>query len=213
VSKVLGIATVEPAAGKLTAGQARDARDVFRASLLNGTTAAAPAAPVATIPAPALDETARETFRAAATKYIAAHTSEWTPKEGERRARMLAKLPYADRPWIEITAEEIAASLTAAGWVNNQTKPGSLYRSMTERVIGAAVVRAKISHGNPAVWSTQRHLLPNPPSRDNHHAAIAYADLPAFLREAADSMLTFQAAAVLNSASSGSPPSPSNACR
>jgi len=136
--------------------------------------------------------TTGETFADAARQYLADHANEWAPVEGVRRARLMAEpvAAIADKAVIEITPEMVADVLRPV-WKGPGAKPGSLIRSLIERIIGAEIARKGLTIANPALWSTQRHFLSNATVEVEHHAALPYAELPAFLVETTDPLLRF----------------------
>jgi integrase len=96
----------------------------------------------------------------------------------------------ADKAVAEITPKMVADLLRPV-WKGSGAKPGSLIRSLIERIIGAEIARKNLTIANPALWSTQRHFLSNATVEVEHHAALPYAELPAFLVETTDPLLRF----------------------
>jgi integrase len=136
--------------------------------------------------------TTGETFADAARQYLADHANEWAPVERVRRVRLMAEpvAAIADKAVTEITPKMVADVLRPV-WKGPGAKPGSLIRSLIERIIGAEIARKNLTIANPALWSTQRHFLSNATVEVEHHAALPYAELPAFLVETADPLLRF----------------------
>ncbi len=133
-----------------------------------------------------------ETFADAARQYLADHANEWAPVERVRRARLMAEpvAAIADKAVTEITPKMVADVLRPV-WKGPGAKPGSLIRSLIERIIGAEIARKGLTIANPALWSTQRHFLSNATVEVEHYAALPYAQLPAFLGETTDRLLRF----------------------
>jgi integrase len=123
------------------------------------------------------------TFADAATKYLAEHANEWTPTERDRRASLLDKpcALIASKSIHEITPQMVADVLQPV-WKGPGKKPGSLIRSLIERVLGAWAAHLQLpAYANPALWTTQKHFLSNEAPAVVHQPRMHFEDVPAFL--------------------------------
>ncbi|WP_188518004.1 tyrosine-type recombinase/integrase [Alsobacter metallidurans] len=124
------------------------------------------------------------TFGKAADALIQAHEGSWRNEKHRAQWKMtLREYAVALRPLPvnKITTEDVLAALKPI-WL---TKPetASRVRGRIEAVLTAATVRGHRSGPNPAQWRNHLdHLLPKRPKLSRgHHAAMAYAEVPAFL--------------------------------
>jgi integrase len=128
------------------------------------------------------------TFADAARDYLSDHASEWAAAERLRYARLIETRcdGIAAKPFASITPVDVAEMLRPF-WTGSTGKPGSIVRSLVERILGAAAVRAELhDYANPAAWKAkQQHLLPKGDASEAHHASLPYAALPDLMRELA----------------------------
>jgi integrase len=126
------------------------------------------------------------TFGKAADAYIAAHEGSWkTAAYGVQWKNTLATYcaPIRDTPVNEIDTEAVLRVLQPI-WTR---KPAvaSMLRGRIEAVLDAARVRGHIDahRANPARWRGHlAKILPKPAKLTRgHHAAMPYADVPAFM--------------------------------
>lgn len=140
------------------------------------------------------------TFRHVAVLYVSAHKAGW--RNAKHAAQWEATLvayvypSFGDRPVSAVTVADVLAVLEPI-WL---TKPetASRVRGRIENVLDYAAARHMRTGENPARWRGHLdHLLPerSKVAKVEHHAAIAYADLPALYAKLTES--TGMAAACL----------------
>jgi integrase len=123
------------------------------------------------------------TFADAVDKYLTAHRAEWTPKHFKawqqtltQHAAELGRFLVSD-----ITTAHIVRVLEKI-W---PTPTATMLRGRLEKVLDWSGVHGYRPQGdNPARWKgCLDHLLANPTRsrKPKHHAALAYAELPAFM--------------------------------
>src|SRR5262245_34341419 len=136
----------------------------------------------------ALDVARMLTFSEAATKYIAAHRSGWkNAKHASQWENTLAAYAEPVLGALSIQAIDTALVLKVLEpiW---QAKPetANRLRGRIEAILDWAKVRGLRQGENPARWRGHLdHLLPAKTKvrRVKHHAALPYADMPAFVAE------------------------------
>ncbi|MES0024959.1 MULTISPECIES: integrase arm-type DNA-binding domain-containing protein [unclassified Mesorhizobium] len=137
--------------------------------------------------AAALAEEAKQiTFAAAAEHYIKAHKSGW--KNDKHADQWTATIETYANP----TIGKLPVSLIETAHIikvlkpiwQSKTETASRVRGRIEKILGWATVSGFRSGDNPARW--KGHLSEILPARSKvakvrHHAALAYADVPAFM--------------------------------
>src|SRR5262245_19595900 len=136
-----------------------------------------------------LEAAARDvTFRECAERYIAAHEPAWGNAVHRKQwcgtleayvYPVLGKLPVAS-----VDTALVVSVLESIWTARPQT--ASRVRGRIESILDWAKVRGYRAGENPARWRGHLdHLLPphRGLARVNHHAALPYADVPAFMRE------------------------------
>jgi hypothetical protein len=126
------------------------------------------------------------TFGQVADEYLAANEQGWRSAGHRWQWRQTVTehcAPIRNLPVDEIDVEAVLKALTPL-WAKTPTTASRL-RGRIEKILDAARVRGHIpaDKANPARWRGQlQHVLPNPKkvSAPSHHAAMPYADLPAF---------------------------------
>jgi integrase len=138
------------------------------------------------------------TFRECAESYIAAHRDEWrNAKHGSQWQNTLAtyaypiigSLPVAeiDTPLVlRVLEQRVSAErgYPAGPLWTARRETASRLRGRIESILGWATVRGYRKGDNPARWKDHlAEALPNgrQASRVEHHAALAYAELPGFI--------------------------------
>jgi integrase len=131
-----------------------------------------------------LEEARRVSFQQAAEKYISAHQNEWkNPKHrGQWRSTLetyafpiIANLPVAD-----VDTAMVLKCLEPI-W-NGKRETATRLRGRIEKVLGWATVAGLRTGLNPARWKDNLdHLLANDERKIEHHAALNYNELPAFM--------------------------------
>jgi len=126
----------------------------------------------------------KPSFGAVADALMAAKESEWRCAKHRAQWRMTLQTyaaPLYPRPVDEIDAAAVLAVL-APLW-REKPETASRLRGRIEAVLDAAKARGLRSGENPAAWRGHlAHLLPKRKILTRgHHAAMAYADIPAFL--------------------------------
>jgi integrase len=130
------------------------------------------------------ERAARPTFGEIADKLLAAKEGEW--RNEKHRQQWRASLtefaaPLRSRPVDEIDTAAVLAVLTPHWLVKPET--ASRLRGRIEAVLDAAKAASHRSGENPAAWRGHlSHLLPKRQRLSRgHHAAMPYADVPAFV--------------------------------
>lgn len=133
---------------------------------------------------------ARKTFEDVADAYIAAHEAGW--RNAKHRQQWTATLtayvyPHMGKlPVASVTTAEVTAALEPI-WVA-KPETAARVRGRIEAVLDYATAREWRTGENPARWRGHlAKLLPkhSKVARVKHHAAIPYAELPAFMAELA----------------------------
>ena len=126
----------------------------------------------------------KSSFGAVAEALMAAKQCEWRCAKHRAQWRMTLQTyaaPLYPRPVDEIDTAAVLAALTPL-W-REKPETASRLRGRIEAVLDAAKARGLRSGENPAAWRGHlAHLLPKRKTlARGHHAAMAYADVPAFL--------------------------------
>ena len=135
------------------------------------------------------ERAAKPTFGEIADKLLAAKEGEWRNQKHRQQWRdSLTALaaPLRPRPVDEIDTAAVLAVLTPL-WREKQ-ETASRLRGRIEAVLDAAKAQNYRSGENPAAWRGHlSHLLAKRGKLSRgHHAAMAYADVPAFLAKLRD---------------------------
>lgn len=126
-------------------------------------------------------------FRDCANQYIEAHRKSW--KNEKHAAQWLSTIETYANPIIgnlmvaEIDTDEIMRVLEPI-WAE-KTETATRLRGRMESILSWATVRGYRAGLNPARWKGHLdHLLPKPSRlrKTNHHAALPYAEAPAFMK-------------------------------
>ena len=125
------------------------------------------------------------TFQQVADDYLKAHTSEW--KHEKHRDKWESYLrrhifpTLGSMPVDAIATEHVLATLKPI-WTKIPSAAGQC-RSMIEMVLNAAKAHGLRNGDNPATWrGNLQHLLPKR-GKVKNHAAMGYAQVPAFVAE------------------------------
>jgi integrase len=149
---------------------ARDARDRYRVSLLDGT-------------APAARASHGRTFGDALNAYLATRASAWTGgidgAEADAHRRLLA-LDFAKLPLAQIDTAAVRAALRPYDGTRTSTKIRTKFAS----VIDFATASGWFIGANPAARATMGKLLPTV-RKAVPHEAMPSVELPAFMRDLA----------------------------
>ena len=142
----------------------------------------------------------KPTFGEVADALIAAKSREWRSKRHADQWRAsLGTLaaPLRDKPVDEIDTAAVLACLKPAWIATPET--ASRTRQRIEAVIDAATAQGLRSGENPARWrGNLAHLLPRRPALSkSHHAAMPFADVPAFVAKLREHQARSVAAAAL----------------
>ncbi|WP_353810575.1 integrase arm-type DNA-binding domain-containing protein [Mesorhizobium sp.] len=132
------------------------------------------------------DDAKRVTFKQASERYIAAHTAGWkNAKHADQWRNTLAAYAWpiiGDLPVAKVETSHIMQIIEPI-WTE-KTETASRVRGRVELVLDWAKARHYRSGDNPARW--RGHLDKLLPARSKvakvqHHEALPYADLPAFM--------------------------------
>ncbi len=174
--KMMGLGSADV----ISLAKARELRDEARRTLASGRN------PIEVRREAAKADVGKPTFGEAADALIAAKESEW--RNAKHRAQWAMTLreycePIRSKPVDEIDTEAVLSVLQPL-W-KERPETASRLRGRIEAVLDAARARGHISRNeaNPARW--RGHLDKLLPKRQKltrgHHAAMAYADVPAFV--------------------------------
>ncbi|TPM32959.1 site-specific integrase [Mesorhizobium sp. B2-3-5] len=132
------------------------------------------------------EDAKRVTFKQASERYIAAKKAGWkNAKHAEQWTNTLATYAWptiGDLPVAKVDTAHIMQILEPI-WVE-KTETASRVRGRVEMVLGWATARHYRSGDNPARWRGHLdNLLParSKVAKVEHHAAMPYAELPAFM--------------------------------
>lgn len=125
-------------------------------------------------------------FKEAAERYIAAHKAGWkSPKHAGQWAATLETYAYPKIGALPVAAIDVALVLSVIEPIwSTKTETASRVRGRIESILSWAKARGYRQGENPATW--RGHLDQLLPARSQvapveHHAALPYADLPAFM--------------------------------
>ena len=171
----------------LTLADAREKAAEFRAEIKAGRD------PVADAREAALPETVRWTFADAVESFLAKHVPNLSNEKHAAQWRTSLTVhckPLLDMPVADITVRDVLATLKPI-WTKTP-ESASRTRGRLESVLGHAAVLEHRTGDNPARWT--KHLseaLPSPAilqaakraatGKGAHHAAMPYAEVPAFM--------------------------------
>ena len=103
------------------------------------------------------------------------HAAQWEMTLGDTYCRSIRKVPIA-----EISVEHVLAVLSPH-W-QRVPETARRVRMRLEKVLDAAKVRGLRTGENPARWrGNLDHLLPRQTTKKAHHAALPFAEVPAFV--------------------------------
>jgi integrase len=142
------------------------------------------------------DRLTAQSFRQAAEACVAALEPSWRNPKHRDQWRMTLSIqrdasrhlmdsgycqPLRDRPVAEVTTSDVLAVLQPI-W-SKKPETAVRLRGRIERVLDFAAVQGWRSGENPARWRghLQNALAPRLKAAQSHHAAMPYADLPAFV--------------------------------
>ena len=127
-------------------------------------------------------------FRKYALEYIDRMSPKWTNhKHTEQWVNTLAAyvFPVIGSLSLEaITTQHIQKILNPI-W-NTKTETASRIRGRIERILSAAITSGHRKSANPAIWRSHlENLYPEYRKNQDHHAALAYSELPSFMKQLA----------------------------
>jgi integrase len=138
----------------------------------------------------ALEAAKAITFEAAANSYFEQHQSKW--KNAKHSAQFLSTLsayvfPKIGRLSVAAIDTGLVLKCIEPIWTD-KTETASRVRGRLEAVLDWATPRQYRSGDNPASWKTIGKVLSAPDrlAKVNHHAALPYPELPAFMAALAD---------------------------
>jgi integrase len=126
------------------------------------------------------------TFQECAARYIAAHKSGWShPKSAQQWTNTIAAYVapvFGDLPVASIDTAMVMRALSPI-W-QEKTKTAAKLRGRLESILGWATTSGFREGPNPAAWKNHLENLLPPPTRVakvEHHAALPYAEVGAFM--------------------------------
>src|SRR6516225_910963 len=130
-----------------------------------------------------LAATKKKTFKECAVGYLAAHAGNWSAKAHDDFIASLDKYVYSicgSMPVAAVDQDLVMQCLTPI-WLT-KTPTAKRVRGRIEDVLYWSTVQGFRTGENPARWEKHlEFLLPKPNANNNHHAALPYADMPAFM--------------------------------
>ena len=130
-----------------------------------------------------LAATKKKTFKECAVGYLAAHAGNWSAKAHDDFIASLDKYVYSicgSMPVAAVDQDLVMQCLTPI-WLT-KTPTAKRVRGRIEDVLYWSTVQGFRTGENPARWEKQlEFLLPKPNANNNHHAALPYAEAPAFM--------------------------------
>jgi len=127
-----------------------------------------------------------EKFKEFALKYIETMRPKWrNQKHGDQWVATVTNYAFpviGAKSLSEIDTHHVLEILTPI-W-GTKTETAVRLRGRIERILSAAITRKLRSTANPALWKGHlENLLPTPRGTGNHHKALPYDEIPAFLAE------------------------------
>jgi integrase len=163
--------------GKVTLAEARKRARAAQATLDTGTDPAPGRAPA---------DPAARSFAEAAAQYIASHEAGWrnaVHRQQWRSTLATYAQPIAGTPVHAISTNDVLAILAPIWTVKPET--AARVRGRIEMVLSYAKARGWRTGENPAAWRDNLKLLLPPQGKVRavqHHAALPWAECPAFMR-------------------------------
>lgn len=132
-----------------------------------------------------LEEARAQTFRACAESYIAAHSASWqNAKHREQWSSTLETYAYPVIGALPVAGVDMALVLKCIEPIwEKRPETAKRLRGRIENILGWATVRGYRAGDNPARWRGHLDKLLPASARVRavkHHAALPYAELPAF---------------------------------
>lgn len=141
--------------------------------------------------AQAVEKAKTLTFKECAERYIAAHKAGWkSPKHASQWSATLDRYAYAKIGALPVASIDVALVLAVIEPIwSTKTETASRVRGRIESILSWAKARGYRNGENPATW--RGHLDQLLPARSQvapveHHAALPYAELPAFMAKLRD---------------------------
>jgi integrase len=128
-------------------------------------------------------ETAKlKTFEALAIEYSDAHATDWIPEDRPRFLSSLRAYAFGKIGPLLPDAIDVSAvrSVLEPIWLTKNPTADRI-RGRIENVLDFATALKLRSGENPARWSVLETVLPKKITSGKHHAALPYADIPAFV--------------------------------
>jgi integrase len=136
----------------------------------------------------AIERARTMTFKQCAEAYMTAHSSAWrNPKHKQQWANTLANYAYPILGNLPVQAIDVALVMKVLDPIwSEKTETATRLRGRIEAVLDWAAVRGLREGENPARW--RGHLQKAFPVRSKvqrvqHHAALPYTELPAFMAD------------------------------
>jgi integrase len=124
-----------------------------------------------------------KTFKECAAGYFAAHAGNWSAKAHDDFVAALNTYVYPHCGNVPVAAVDNALVMQCLApiWLT-KTPTAKRVRGRMEDILHWATVQDFRKGENPARWEKHlEFLLAKPNARDNHHAALPYAEAPAFM--------------------------------
>jgi integrase len=180
----LGAASVKPGDKNITLADARSMATDARSLVVRGID---PINHRGTLKAAQAVEKAKTlTFKECAEKYITAHNAGWkSPKHADQWSATLTTYAYPKIGHLPVVAIDVGMVMAVLEPIwSTKTETASRVRGRIESVLSWAKARGYRQGENPATW--RGHLDQLLPARTQvapveHHAALPYSELPAFM--------------------------------
>jgi integrase len=124
-----------------------------------------------------------KTFQQCAEGYLAAHAGNWSAKAQDDFVAALNTYVYPHCGSVPVAAvdTQMVMQCLLPIWLT-KTPTAKRARGRMEDILHWATVQGFRTGENPARWEKHlEFLLPKPNANNNHHAALPYADMPAFM--------------------------------
>lgn len=128
------------------------------------------------------------TFKECADAYIETHSASWSNPVHRRQWRQTLDdyvIPHIGQKRVDHIDAKMIADAIKPIWTS-RPETGRRVRARIENILHYATAIDARSGDNPAIWSRLKPLLPPQDDRARHHAALPWAEIPAFMPKVAE---------------------------